>query len=142
MHTPVRVLFLCDANSARSQMAEALLRKVGGNAFGVHSAGLDPKPLHPFAVKVMREIDLDIADQQSKHLNEFMDTQFDYVITLCDQVRSSCAAFMRDNVTEHWQCEDPLEAKGSDEQKLAVFRRVRDEIRQKVETWVGKIRPG
>ena len=140
MHTPVRVLFLCDANAARSQMAEALLRKTGGKAFEVHSAGLDPQPLHPLAVKVMQEIDVDITGQRSKHLNEYMDTQFDYVITLCDQVKSSCAAFMRDNVTEHWQSEDPLEAKGTDEQKLAVFRRVRDEIRQKVEVWAGKLK--
>ncbi len=139
MHTPIRVLFLCDANAARSQMAEVLLRKIGGKAFEVHSAGLDPQPLHPLAVKVMQEIDVDMEGQRSKHLNEYMDTQFDYVITLCYQVKSSCAAFMRDNVTEHWQSEDPLEAKGSDEQKLAVFRRVRDEIRQKVEAWAGKI---
>lgn len=140
MHTPVRVLFLCDANAARSQMAEALLRKIGGKSFEVHSAGLDPQPLHPLTVKVMQEIDVDMAGQCSKHLNEYMDTQFDYVITLCDQVKSSCAAFMRDNVTEHWQSEDPLEAQGTDEQKLVVFRRVRDEIRQKVDAWVGKTR--
>lgn len=83
MHIPIRVLFLSDGNSARSQMAEALLRSIGGDRFAVHSAGLcEPQSLHPLAVQVMAEIDLDISGQRGKHLNEYLDTQFDYIITL------------------------------------------------------------
>lgn len=136
MHIPIRVLFLSDGNSARSQMAEALLRSVGGDRFAVHSAGLsEPQSLHPLAVQVMAEIDLDISGQRGKHLNEYLDTQFDYIITLCDRAKESCPDFPRDNETLHWHLDDPTEARGSDAEKLLVFRRVRDELRSDMERW-------
>src|SRR5574340_935576 len=96
-HYPVRVLFLCTGNSARSQMAEGLLRSMGGQDFEVRSAGLEPKELNPLAVKAMAESNIDISSQRSKHLNEYLDIQFDYVITVCDRARDSCPTFPRDS---------------------------------------------
>ena len=137
MHTPVRVLFLSDSNSARTQMAEALLRSLGSNRYDVHSAGLDePAPLHPLAIQVMAEVGLDISGQRSKHLNDYLDTQFDHVITLCDRARVVCPDFARDSETLHWQVDDPAAAPGTDAARLAAFRRVRDELRQSLEDWI------
>ena len=137
MHTPVRVLFLSDSNSARTQMAEALLRSLGSNRYDVHSAGLDePAPLHPLAIQVMAEVGLDISGQRSKHLNDYLDTQFDHVITLCDRARVVCPDFARDSETLHWQVDDPAAAPGTDAERLAAFRRVRDELRQSLEDWI------
>jgi arsenate reductase len=84
----------------------------------------------------MAEVDLDISGQRSKHLNEYLDTQFDYIITLCDRARGSCPDFPRDNETLHWHLNDPTEAKGSDAEKLVVFRRVRDELQLNLERWI------
>lgn len=136
MHNPLRVLFMCDGNAARSQMAEGLLRSLGGNSFEVHSAGLEPRPLNPIAVNVMSEVDIDISTQRSKHLNEHLDTQFDYVITLCDRTRESCPDFPRDNEVLHWSIDDPTLAQGTEEEKLAIFRHVRDQIRALLERWI------
>ena len=137
MHTPIRVLFLSDSNSARTQMAEALLRSLGGNRYEAHSAGLDePAPLHPLAIQVMAEVGLDISGQRSKHLNEYLDTQFDHVITLCDRARVACPDFARDGETLHWQVDDPAAAPGTDAERLAAFRRVRDELRRSLGGWI------
>ena len=137
MHTPVRVLFLSDSNSARTQMAEALMRSLGGMRYEVHSAGLDePAPLNPLAVQAMAEIGLDISGQRSKHLNDYLDTQFDHVITLCDRARVACPDFARDCETLHWQVDDPAAAPGTDAERLASFRHVRDELRRTLEGWI------
>lgn len=136
MHHPIRVLFLCEGNADRSQMAEGLLRARGDQRFEVHSAGIDPRPLDPLAVAAMLEIGIDISQQSSKHLNDYEDMQFDYVVTLCEQVVGSCLDFARDGHTLHWSCEDPSDAPGSDADRLVAFRRAREEIRARLEEWV------
>ena len=137
MHTPIRVLFLSESNSARTQMAEALLRSLGGARYEVHSAGLDePAPLNPLAIQAMAEIGLDISGQRSKHLNDYLDTQFDHVITLCDRARVACPDFARDSETLHWQVDDPAAALNPDADKLTAYRRVRDELRRSLEEWI------
>lgn len=136
MHHPTRVLFLCEGNADRSQMAEGLLRARGDQRFEVHSAGIDPRPLDPLAVAAMLEIGIDISQQPSKHLNDYEDMQFDYVVTLCEQVVSSCLDFARDGHTLHWHCADPSDSPGSDADRLEAFRRAREEVRTRLDEWV------
>jgi len=138
MHDPVRVLFICDGNSARSQMAEGLLRTIGGKGYEVYSAGLEAEGLNPVAVKVMQEIDIDISSQKFHHINDFEDLQFDYVITLCDQVKDSCLAFPRDIVNLHWECADPTEAHGSEVEVIKAYNQARDNIKQLLEAWLNE----
>jgi arsenate reductase (thioredoxin) len=135
MHHPVRVLFLCTGNSARSQMAEAFLRTIGKDHFAIFSAGTEPKILHPMAVQVMREVNIDIASQRSKDLTEFLGQEFDYIITVCDRARDNCPTFPGDNERIHWGFDDPAAAIGSEEERLKVFRRVRNEIRNRISIW-------
>jgi arsenate reductase len=137
MHHPIRVLFLCEGNADRSQMAEGLLRARGGQRFEVHSAGIDPRPLDPLAVAAMQEIGIDISQQPSKHLNDYEDMQFDYVVTLCEQVVGSCLDFARDGHTLHWYCSDPAGVTGSDVERLAAFRQARDELKAHLDAWIG-----
>lgn len=127
--TKRRVLFLCTGNSARSQMAEALLRHLAPGRFEVASAGTQPMGLHPLAVRAMAELDIDIASQRSKAVDEYLSEPFDYVITLCDEASESCPTFPNARERLHMGFDDPARAIGSEEEKLAVFRRVRDEIR-------------
>lgn len=136
MSYPIRVLFLCTGNSARSQMAEALLRSFGGADFEVHSAGTDPEALHPLAVEVMREAGVDISRQQSKSLVRFLGQSFDYIITVCDRAGESCPTFPGDNGRIHWSYDDPAAATGSHDAQRAVFRRVRNEISERMRLWV------
>jgi arsenate reductase len=128
-----KVLFLCTGNSARSQMAEGYLRHVAGNEFEPLSAGTEPKGLNPLAVKAMKEIGIDISQQKSKDVREFLGQAIPYVITVCDNAKQRCPIFPRTYKVLHWSLEDPAEATGSHEEKLAVFRRVRDEIKLRVE---------
>ena len=128
-----KVLFLCTGNSARSQMAEGYLRHVASDAFEPLSAGTEPKGLNPLAVEAMREIGIDISQQASKDVRSFLGQAIPYVITVCDNAKQRCPIFPRTYKFLHWSLEDPAEAAGSHEEKLAVFRRVRDEIRQRVE---------
>jgi len=123
-----RVLFLCTGNSARSQMAEALLRSLAGDRVEAASAGIEPKGLHPLAVKAMREIGIDISRQRSKGLEAVDGTPFRFVITVCDKANESCPVFPGDTERIHWSFEDPAAAEGSEEERLRVFRRVRDEL--------------
>lgn len=134
MHVPIRVLFLSEGNSVRSQMAEAMLRKLGSERYEAHSAGLDPLPVDPRAAAVMAEIGIDISGQRSKHLNEYLDSQFDYVITLCDRSRESCPDFARDGETLHWALSEP--ARDAQAEALIPFRKERDEIQRLVENWL------
>ncbi len=131
-----RVLFLCTGNSARSQMAEALLRHRAPDGFEVVSAGTEPKGLNPLAVRAMAELGIDIAGQRSKSLDEYLDEPFDYVITLCDDANESCPTFPHARNRLHLGFADPAKAGGSKEERLAVFRRVRDEIRHALDRFV------
>ena len=128
-----RVLFLCTGNSARSQMAEGYLRHVAGNEFEPFSAGIEPKGLNPLAVEAMKEIGIDISRQSSKDVKEFLGQAIPYVITVCDNAKSRCPIFPSTYKFLHWSLEDPAEAAGSHDEKLAVFRRVRDEIAQRTQ---------
>jgi len=128
-----RVLFLCTGNSARSQMAEAYLRHVAGDRFEPVSAGVDPTRLNPLAVEAMREIGIDISQQVSKDVRDFLGTHVPYVITVCDNARERCPVFPAAYKFLHWSFDDPAAAQGSHDEKLAVFRRVRDEIARKID---------
>ena len=127
-----RVLILCTGNSARSQMAEGLLRHDGGPAFAVESAGVEASFVRPQAIAVMDEIGIDISGHRSKSVAEFMSQNFDYVITVCDNANERCPIFPGRTERIHWSFDDPATAIGDEEDQLAVFRRVRDEIRHKL----------
>lgn len=123
-----RVLILCTGNSARSQMAEGLLRDLAGDKFVVESAGTVASFVRPQAIAAMNEIGIDISGHRSKSVEEFIDQPFDYVITVCDNANESCPVFPGKTERIHWSFDDPAEAKGTDEDKLAKFRVVRDQI--------------
>ena len=127
-----RVLILCTGNSARSQMAEGLLRYEGGDRFEVASAGVAPTRLRPEAIVVMKEIGIDISGHSSKLVAEFTNQKFDYVITVCDNANEQCPVFPGETRRIHWSFDDPAAARGGDEERLSVFRRVRDEIRHRL----------
>jgi arsenate reductase len=133
---PTRVIVVCTGNSARSQMAEALLRRDGGLAFDVVSAGVDPRGINPLTVRVLGEVGIDIAGARSKSVTEFLGQSFDYVITVCDRARESCPVFPGGGATLHWGFDDPAEAEGSEAERLAVFRRVLGEISGRVRQFV------
>lgn len=128
-----KVLFLCTGNSARSQMAEGYLRHTAGDQFEALSAGIEPKGLNPLAVEVMREIGIDISHQRSKDVGSLLGQHIPYVITVCDNAKERCPIFPRTYKFLHWSFEDPAAAQGSHQEKLAVFRRVRDEIAQRID---------
>lgn len=124
-----RVLILCTGNSARSQMAEGLLRHDAGGAFEVESAGTTPGRVRPEAIEAMKEIGIDIASHRSKHVDEFAEQTFDLVLTVCDHARETCPVFPGHGKRIHKAFQDPAVCEGSGEKRLAIFRRVRDEIR-------------
>jgi arsenate reductase len=132
-----KVLFLCTGNSARSQMAEAFLRKYAGDRFEVHSAGLEPSVVNPYTIHVMEEVGVDMSAHRSKSLTEYMGkVHFAYMITVCDRAEQKCPIFPGMGVRLHWPFEDPAAATGSDEEKLARFRQVRGEIEKKMMEWL------
>jgi len=135
-----RVLFLCTGNSARSQMAEAFLRKYAGERFEAHSAGLEPKGNHPLTIKVMQEAGLDMSGHTSKGFETYLGKLlFQYLITLCDDAEKNCPTTWPGVSNRlHWHFEDPAAFVGTDAEKLARFRQVRDQIDQKVKTWVAE----
>lgn len=130
-----RVLFLCTHNSSRSQMAEGLLRAMAGERFDVFSAGTEKDHVHPLAIQAMRELGIDISGHSSKTLDAFAGQQFDYVITVCDQANESCPLFPGAVHRLHWSFEDPRAGGGTEEEQLRVFRRVRDEIRRRLQNF-------
>lgn len=136
MHYPLRVLFLCTGNSARSQMAEGLLRHCGGPDFEAHSAGTAPRDLHPLAVRAMRETGVDISRQHSKHLTTLQGQSFDFIITVCDRARDNCPVFPGDSEQIHWSFPDPAAVEGDEEHRLAAFRRVRMELTERIHLFV------
>ncbi len=127
-----RVLILCTGNSARSQMAEGLLRQFASERFEVFSAGTNPAGLNPHAIEAMREIGIDISGQRSKSVEEFVDQKFDYVITVCDNAREACPIFPGKAERVHHSFEDPAAAMDN---PAEAFRRVRDELRAWVAEW-------
>ena len=128
-----RVLFLCTHNSARSQMAEGLLRHLAGDRYEAFSAGTEATRVRPLAIKAMAELGVDISRQESKTLDRYLGDPFDAVITVCDQAAEACPVFPGAERRLHWSFPDPSKATGTEEQQLAVYRRVRDDIRAHVE---------
>jgi arsenate reductase len=128
-----RVLFLCTHNSARSQMAEGLLRHLAGDRFEAHSAGTEATRVRPLAIRAMDEVGVDISGQESKTLERYLEEPFDYVITVCDDANEACPYFPGARNRLHWSLEDPSRAEGSEDERLAMFRRVRDEIGERIE---------
>lgn len=128
-----RVLFLCTHNSARSQMAEGLLRARGGDAYEAFSAGMEATAVRPEAILVMAELGIDIAAQQSKTMDRYLGDPFDWVVTVCDRARESCPVFPGAKRNLHWDFDDPAAATGSDEERMAAFRRVRDEMAVRID---------
>ena len=139
MHEP-RVLFLYTGNSARSQMAEAFLSKYAGDRFEVHSAGLEPKDIHPLTKRALEEVGIDIRDQYAKRLDQFLGkVHLGYVITVCARAEEKCPVFPGMSVRLHWPFEDPAAFEGSEERKLEKFRQVRDLIDEQVQAWLGEM---
>ena len=130
-----RVLILCTGNSARSQMAEGLLRHTAGDRFEVESAGTRPGRVRPEAIAVMKELGIDISGHRSKHVDEFEGQPFDYVLIVCDNARESCPVFFGAAKRLHRDFEDPAALQGTEEERLALFRRVRDEIGDYLKTF-------
>jgi len=133
-----RVIFLCTGNSARSQMAEAFLRSYAGDRFEAYSAGLEPKPMNPLTVRVMKEANIDVSGQRSKGVGEYLGkVKFQYLITVCDDAEKNCPTVWPGvNRRLHWSFEDPAKFEGTEEEKLAKFREVRDLIDAKIVSWL------
>ena len=133
----IRVLFICTHNSARSQIAEGFLNQLAAGRFVAQSAGTEPGVLNPLAVQVMAEEGIDISGQRAKSLDALLSEPFDYCITVCDDANESCPVFPNARHRLHWSFPDPSRAEGTAEQRLAVFRAVRDAIRARVEQFLG-----
>ncbi len=128
-----RVLFLCTHNSARSQMAEGLLRHLAGDRFDAYSAGTEATAVRPLAIRAMAELGSDIAHQESKTLDRYLGEPFDAVITVCDQANEACPVFVGARERLHWSFPDPSRATGTEEEQLATYRTVRDALRARIE---------
>ena len=128
-----RVLFLCTHNSARSQMAEGLLRHLGGDRFDAHSAGTEATEVRPLAIKAMSELGIDISKQTSKTLDPYVHDRFDHVITVCDDANEACPYFPNAVHRVHWSLPDPSKATGTEDEQLALYRSVRDDLRLRIE---------
>ena len=135
---PTRVLFLCTGNSARSQMAEAFLRKYAGDRFEAHSAGLEPRGVNPLTVQVMQEVGIDISGQSSKGVDTYLGkVLFQYLITVCDDAEKNCpTAWPGVNQRMHWSFEDPAAFEGTIDEKLNKFRQIRDKIEDRIQIWL------
>lgn len=136
----VKVLFLCIGNSARSQMAEAFLRKYGGADFEAYSAGIEPRDIHPYTERVMEEVGISLSGHSSKHIKEYMGrVHFAYVIILCEEAEIQCPTTFP-GITQrlNWSFEDPSAVEESDDKKLKKFREVRDKIEQRIKSWLSE----
>jgi arsenate reductase len=134
-----KILVLCTGNSARSQMGEGLFRQEGRGAYEVASAGAKPSLVRPEAIAVMKEIGIDISCHRSKSVNEFEGQAFDYVVTVCDNARDNCPVFPAGTARLHWSFEDPAAVEGSEAERLAAFRRIRDLIHARVRVFFSEI---
>jgi arsenate reductase len=133
----IKVLFVCTGNSARSQIAEAILRTYGHDKFEAYSAGLEPRELHPLAINVMNEIGVDMSNHYAKPLSRYIGREsFDYVITVCDNAEKRCPVFPGKSRRLHWALDDPSSFAGNDQEKLAKFREVRDRLIGTIEEWM------
>ena len=133
---PIRVLFVCTHNSARSQIAEALLKRYGGGDFEVYSAGTEVSRVNPYAIRVLAEAGIDWSGATSKSITGFLDQRFDYVITVCDRARATCPVFPGSSNTLHWGLDDPSEVEGTDEEKLPAFRRTETEVSARLRPFI------
>jgi arsenate reductase len=136
---PTQILILCTGNSARSQMAEGLLRHIAGARMAVYSAGSKPSVVNPLAIEAMHARGIDISGQRSKHLNEYLRQPFDYVITVCDNAAETCPIFPGPAQRVHWSFPDPAAATGSHAEQLAAFTRVRDDLEAALHEWVAHL---
>ncbi len=134
-----RVLVLCTGNTARTQMSEGLMRELAGDRIDVLSAGIEPSYVHPLAIRAMAERGIDISHHRSKHVNEFLDQPFDYVITVCDKAAEQCPFFPGPAHRMHWSFPDPVAAQGTEDEQLKVFRQVRDAIESRIRQWVATL---
>ena len=134
--SPIRVLFVCTGNSARSVMAEALLRRHGGHAFEVFSAGTEPRGINPLTLRTLEAAGIDASWARSKSVTEFLGQRFDFVITVCDQARQACPVFPGVHETLHWGYDDPAAAEGTEEERLAVFRSVFIALGERIQGFV------
>ena len=133
---PIRVLFVCTGNSARSIMAEALLRREGADDFEVFSAGTEPRGVNPLTRRVLGEAGIEAASFRSKSVNDFLGGRFDYVITVCDQAREACLVFPGGRTTLHWSHEDPAAVDGPDDERMAAFVEVFHQLRERIAEFV------
>lgn len=134
--SPIRVLVVCTGNSARSLLAEALLRAKGGDAFEVHSAGTHPKGVNPLTLQVLHDAGIDASWARSKSVDEYLGQSFDYVITVCDQARDECPVFPGVHESLHWGYDDPAAVEGTEEQRLAAFRKVFTQMAERIGTFI------
>ena len=133
----INVLFLCTGNSCRSQMAEAWLRKLGGDRFTVYSAGLEPHGVNHYTIQVMEETGYDMSGHRSKHLDEFIGAiEFDFLITVCGNADERCPYFPGMGTRLHWPFEDPAAFEGPEYEKIEQFRKIRDQIKEKIQSWL------
>ena len=137
---PIRVLFVCTGNSARSQIAQALLERLGGADFEAESAGTEPKGVNPYTVRVLAESGIDWSDARSKSLAAFVERPWDHVITVCDRARQACPVFPGRPDTLHWDLEDPSESVGTDEEQLEAFRRTRHDLEARLRPFIATAR--
>ena len=135
----LQVLVLCTANSARSQMGEGLLRAMAGDKVNVFSAGTHPSVVNPYAIRAMEEAGIDISGHTSKSLDIYLDQEFDYVITVCDNAAKNCPYFPGNVKRIHWGLQDPADVEGSDAEKLAAFGRARDQLKQHFTEWLAEM---
>ena len=133
-----KVLFICTHNSARSQMAEGLLRSLYGHIYDVYSAGTEPSSIRAEAIDVMREIGIDIGNQHSKNVNEFIGMDFEHIVTVCDHAKDTCPFFLRGKNYIHKGFEDPSGFKGNESERLSKFREIRDEIKEWIQREFGE----
>lgn len=133
---PIRVIFVCTGNSARSQMAEALLRQDGGDRFEVVSAGVSPRGVHPMTIESLARVGIDITGARSKPVGEFLGQRFDYVITVCDRARATCPVFPGGSDTLHWGVQDPVEVEGTEAERRAAFDAALRELAVRIHTFL------
>jgi arsenate reductase (thioredoxin) len=133
---PIRVLFVCTGNSARSQIADALLERYGGDDFDVASAGTDPHGVNPLTIRVLGESGIDWSQATSKSVDQFLDQSFDYVITVCDRARQTCPVFPGSHNSLHWGLEDPAAVEGTEDERLAAFRRTQIEVSSRLRPFI------